>query len=141
MQTANPNVLALDYGERRVGVAVASTIARLPRPLPALPQNPEFWQQLTKLVSQEGIAAIVIGLPRGLNGQETAQTSLARAFAAEVEQKVAMPVHLQDEAVTSAQAEAELKARGKSFDKGMIDSLAAVYILEDYLQSTGVRHG
>jgi putative holliday junction resolvase len=135
MQTATRNLLALDYGERRVGVAIASVVARLPRPLPALPQNPNFWELLTKLIQQEEVSTIIVGLPRGLEGQETAQTALARAFAAKVETKFGLPVYLQDEALTSVKAGIELISRGKQFDKGMVDSLSAVYILDDYLKA------
>ena len=136
MQTATDSLLALDYGERRVGVAIASVVARLPRPLPALPYDNEFWGALATLIHNEEVSAVIIGLPRGLSGQETAQTALARAFATEVETKLGLPVHMQDEALTSVKAGVELMSRGKQFDKGMVDSLSALYILDDYLQSS-----
>lgn len=140
MQTAISNILGLDYGERRIGVAVANTIARLPQPLQAIQQSSRVWEDLQAIIEAETINACVVGLPRNLTGNDTAQTESARAFAKELEERMKLPVSLQDEALTSVQAEAELTARGKRFDKDMIDSLAAVYILEDYLQENRERN-
>jgi putative Holliday junction resolvase len=112
---------------------VANTLARLPRPLKAVEQSDKVWEELTAIVEAEAIHVCVVGLPRNLTGDDTAQTGLARAFAKELEERMKLPVYLQDEALTSVRAEAELAARGKQYDKGMVDSLAAVYILEDYL--------
>ena len=75
----------------------------------------------------------MIGLPRGLDGQETAQTMTVRAFGTMLGKALKLPVHWQDEALTSVQAASELEQRGKAYRKADIDSLAAVYILEDYL--------
>lgn len=131
---ADATVLALDVGERRIGVAVASTVARLARPLTTLQHTVDIWEQVQKLVKTEHARAICVGLPRNLNGQHTPQTALAEAFARELKTKLHIPVYLQDEAVTSRQAEAELRARGKPYAKGDIDALAATYILEDFLR-------
>ncbi|MDB5185929.1 MAG: putative Holliday junction resolvase [Candidatus Saccharibacteria bacterium] len=127
------NVLALDVGERRIGVAVASLFARLPHPLVTLDNNDTFWNKLGQLITTEQVSVLVVGLPRGMSGQETAQTAYARDFARELESRVNLPVHLQDEALTSRQAEAELIATKKPYSKGDIDALAATYILSDFL--------
>lgn len=134
MQTPPPkSILALDVGEKRIGIARASTEARLAQPLATLDHNENIWQTLAELVRNYQADTVVIGLPRGLDGQETAQTHTAREFASALEDHLQVAVYLQDEAVTSAQAEAELVARGKPYQKGDIDALAATYILEDYL--------
>ncbi len=77
---------------------------------------------------------VVVGLPRGLDGQETGQTAAARQFCAKVEALPGITAHLQDEAVTTKQAESELRARGRPYSREEVDSLAAVYILEDFLR-------
>jgi putative transcription antitermination factor YqgF len=79
---------------------------------------------------------MVVGLPRGLDGQETSQTTYSRQFADELGQHLGQTVKivLQDEAVTSAKAIAELDAAKKHYAKGDVDALAATYILEDYLR-------
>lgn len=126
--------LALDVGRARIGLALANSVARLASPLPALPNGDGYLQTLRELVTENRIDTIVVGLPRGLDGQETEQTGYVRAFVANLEQSLQLPVVLQDEAVTSVKAEAELRSRKKAnHTKGDIDSLSAVYILEDFL--------
>ena len=127
------NLLALDVGDRRVGVAVASMQARLPQVLTTLQRGPEFWQQLLAILDNEQIGQIVIGLPTGLNGQTTGQTDATHLFVEELKQHTDLPTSLQDEALSSVRAKEELQKRGKDYVKGDVDALAATYILEDYL--------
>jgi len=133
MPATHNTILSLDVGEKRVGVAMASLIARLPSPLVTLERNDQFFQALKDLIAAEDAGMLVIGLPRGLSGQETGQTQAIHAFIAELKEHVDLAIHLQDEAVTSAQAETELQKRGKIYSRGDIDALAATYILEDFL--------
>jgi putative Holliday junction resolvase len=74
-------------------------------------------------------------LPRGLDGQSTSQTSATEKFVDQLRGQVSLPIHLQDEALTSKQAEAELRSRGAGHAKADIDALAATYILQDFLTS------
>ncbi len=132
--TAHPkSVLALDVGAKRVGVAVASWAARLPRPLVTLDQGDNFFAQLQEIIENEEVGALVVGLPRGLDGQRTQQTKATEDFVAELRKQIDLPIHLQDEALTSKQAETELGGLQPLRDKGKIDALAATYILEDFL--------
>lgn len=133
MPATTRSVLALDVGEQRVGVAVASLAARLPRPLVTLKRDSTFFKELQNIIDTENVEALAVGFPRGLGGQHTAQTQTVEAFAAELRKHCGVPIHFQDEAVTSKQAEAELEARGKPYARGDIDALAATYILEDFL--------
>lgn len=134
MQTHQASsVLALDVGEKRIGVARASFPALLPRPLKTLTHTKQIFHDIVQLVTEERAVALVVGLPRGLDGQETAQTRSVELFGHELEQHLNIPLYWQDEAVTSRQAEEELTRRGKPFVKGDIDALAATYILEDFL--------
>jgi putative Holliday junction resolvase len=126
-------VLALDVGAKRIGVAAASLQARLPHPLITLQWNDDFWAALQSIAEVEGAQTLVVGFPRGLQGQHTAQTAAIEQFVQELKQHFALPIHLQDEALTSKHAEAELRARGRQYDKGDVDALAASYILEDWL--------
>ncbi|HVX47863.1 MAG TPA: Holliday junction resolvase RuvX [Candidatus Saccharimonadales bacterium] len=133
MPATHNSILALDVGDKRVGVAVASVVARLPRPLVTVMRGKDCLKELSDIIDKEDAGEIVVGLPRGLDGQPTAQTEATESFVAELKKSIDLPVHLQDEAVTSRQAEAELNARGQSYEKGDIDALAATYILEDFL--------
>ena len=127
------SILGLDVGAQRIGVAIASLEARLPRPLTTLQAGGSLLAALKDIITTENIESLVIGLPRGLNGQHTEQTKAVEVFADDLGSHCDLPIHFQDEAVTSKQAEAELQARGKDYQRGDIDALAATYILEDFL--------
>ena len=135
MTSTTQAVLALDVGERRIGVAVASLEARIANPLSTLDRQDEgdIFTRINSLVQQHQAHAVVVGLPRGMAGQETAQTISTRNFAATLEKSITIPVYMQDEAGTSLAAEAELKKIKKPYQKGDIDKLAATYILSDWL--------
>lgn len=137
MQTSVATILALDVGAQRIGVARANTIARIASPLTTLQHTKQVFDDIADLLRQEQADELVVGLPRGLDGQETDQTRSVRRFVEDLQQHIAMPVHFQDEALTSVKAEAELTARKKPFAKGDIDALAATYILSDYLDQKG----
>ncbi len=133
------SVLALDVGSARIGVAVASLSARLPQPLTTLPNNDDVFDRLEAIVKDEGVTVLVVGLPRGLEGQSTGQTKDTTAFTEQLKSRFSLPVHLQDEALTSQQATAELEARGKDYKREDVDALAAVYILGDWLGENTVK--
>jgi len=142
-QAPNPSLLALDVGAKRVGVAIASLAARLPRPLITLQRDDTLFPTLQTIAEVEGVNKLIVGFPRGLQGQHTQQTEAIEAFVVELKQHFALPVQLQDEALTSKHAEDELRMRGTPYEKEDIDSLAATYILEDYLKEfkEKVAHG
>lgn len=133
------NFMALDFGDKRIGVAIAHGEVRLPRPLVTIQNDQHLWEEVQRLVAENQIGTVVVGLPRGLDGQATVQTHKAEAFMQEVRHRTKLPVHAQDEAVTSVKAEAELEFRGKPYAKGSIDALAATYILEDFLNERRVH--
>jgi putative Holliday junction resolvase len=130
------SVLALDVGHVRVGVAQARSDLRMAIPLTTLARNDDdFWSQLQQLLTQNEVSEIVIGLPRGLDGQETDQTRAVQAFGSELTGKINLPIIWQDEALTSVKAESILRSQGKPYKKGDIDALAASLILTDYLET------
>lgn len=129
------SLIALDVGEKRIGVAVAGMVARLPRPLGILQQSPHTLEKLMTLIDEHNAGGIVIGLPRNLDGDDTPQTAYVRDFGRRLETMVDIPVYWVDEALTSRQAEMEYASRKIKPQKGDIDSLAACYILSDFLQT------
>lgn len=133
MLSSSQAIIALDVGAKRIGVASANPIARIAHPLITLDHTEDILNRLAVLAAQEQAAMVVIGLPRGMAGQETDQTRTVKAFGSQVEEHLGLPIYWQDEAVTSRKAEEELVSRGKPFVKGDIDALAATYILEDFL--------
>jgi putative Holliday junction resolvase len=134
--TAIETVIGLDVGSVRTGVAVGNSVARIARPLATLDTN-NFATQFAVIVAQEKPTVVVVGLPRNLSGDATAQTAFVQEFVRE--HLAGQTIVWQDEAVTSQQAEAELTKRGKPFSKGDIDALAASYILQDYLDTMPVH--
>lgn len=126
-------VLALDVGERRIGVARANMIARLPEPLTTVPNDEGILTVIQTLVKDNKAGQLVVGRPRNQQGEETNQTRAVEAFVAKLEAVLDIPIAWQDESVTSVKAEAELQQRGGVTSKGDIDALAATYILDDYL--------
>lgn len=123
-------IMALDYGEARIGVALASSIARLPRPFTTLANSVEVFDQIVALVAQEDVGLVIVGLPRTLDGGYSQQTYAAEAFAHKLAERLDVPVEMADETLTSVDAETSLA--GKRHDKGAIDALAATYILDRY---------
>lgn len=127
-------LLALDVGERRIGVAIATVQARIASPLTTLQRSESSAHDIQHLIDQHQAIGLVVGLPRGLDGQHTAQTTAVEAFKAGLDQALSVTLYWQDEAVTSRQAEEELEARGKPYKKEAIDALSATYILEDFMR-------
>jgi putative Holliday junction resolvase len=125
--------MALDVGGVRIGVALADAELKFANPLTTLTNDEQLWGALSALIQENQVETVVVGLPRSLQGHETPQTQICRAFAKDVSERLKIAVVLQDEAATSVKAEAELRSRGKPYEKADIDALAATYILEDYL--------
>ena len=126
-------ILALDVGGVRIGVAMADAELKFANPLTTLINNEAIWDALSALIQENQVQKVVVGLPRSLQGNETPQTQICREFAESLSERLQIAVALQDEAATSVKAEAELRSRGKHYEKADIDALAATYILEDYL--------
>lgn len=135
VQNPNARIVALDIGGKRIGVASANVVARLAAPLKTLEVTDSIIEDIRQLLAQETASAVVLGLPRGMQGQETEQTKTVEAFGKQLEQAISIPLYWQDEAMTSKLSEAKLNASKKSYSKGEIDALAAAYILEDFLAS------
>ena len=126
-------ILALDVGGVRIGVAMADSELKFANPLMTLTNDEHIWEALAALIEANDVKTAVVGLPRSLQGHETPQTQICRNFAKSLSERLKIAVALQDEATTSVKAEAELRSRGKPYEKADIDALAATYILEDYL--------
>ena len=128
-----PRVLALDYGSARCGVAVSDPTGTLATPLePVLRANTRKGiARLATVVRSSEASRVVVGLPLGLSGADTAQTSEAREFAARLAEAVDVPVELYDERFTTRIAQRSGSAATSE------DSRAAAVLLEDWLASHG----
>lgn len=132
----NPNarIVALDVGSKRIGVASANVVARLASPLQTLEVSDGIVDDIIELLAQQTASALVVGLPRGMQGQDTAQTEAIRQFVAKLKPQISLPIYWQDEALTSHLSKLELKSKKGQHSKAAVDALAATYILEDYLE-------
>lgn len=126
------SLIALDVGEKRIGVAVADTSVRIAVPFVTLDVDGTELKEIALLAVREQADVIVVGYPRNQSGEPTAQTRYAENFAEQL--KDIAPVEFQDESLTSVMAEQQLKALGKPYNKGEIDARAAAIILQDYLE-------
>lgn len=136
-------VLGIDYGARRIGLALSEATATLASPWRMLhrpPSEAETMRILIDVITQlqrhdDGLEAIVVGWPRRLDGTPTDQTPIVEAFAKSLKQKVDVPVVLQDERLSSTEAESRLARREKDWRKRkqQLDAAAAAVILQDYL--------
>ena len=129
-------VLALDVGEKRIGVARADSSTRIAVPVGYITVDGSEWQEIAKIARLNNTNFFVIGLPRSNEGNETAQSLYVRQFAKRLTEKVpGARIRLQDESLTSVVAEDRLKARGKRYERGDIDAEAAAIILQDFLEN------
>ncbi len=127
------NILAIDVGSKRVGLAISRTDIRMATPLLTLEEPDNFVNDLIKIIKDNDISKIVVGLPRGLDSQDTDQTKYVKEFVSKLENVIDLEIIYQDEALTSVKAEEELTNRNRPYSKSDVDKLAACYILEDYL--------
>jgi putative Holliday junction resolvase len=136
-------VLAVDYGERRVGLAVSDPTGTLARPLPALVRRrgrrPPV-QRIAELARAEGVSEIVVGWPLDLEGEEGPRAREVRAFAEALAQRTGLPVRLWDERLTTVRAQRTLRESGarpsERRRKSRADEIAACWILQAYLDAS-----
>ena len=138
-------ILGIDMGRRRVGLAISDPTATLARPLATL--TIEGTSALNRVVNEverlsaeaDGLGAVVVGLPARLDGSATEQTAEVAAFITQLRTRITIPVHQEDERLTSREAESRLARRERDWRKrkAQLDAAAAAIILQDYLD----RHG
>jgi putative Holliday junction resolvase len=124
-------VLALDYGSARCGCALSDPTGTLATPIDPIerPATRRGFARVTELVRERGVERVVVGLPLGLSGADTAQTRETRAFADRLAGAVAVPVEMYDERFTTAIAARAGDGRASASE----DSRAAAVLLEDWL--------
>jgi putative holliday junction resolvase len=139
-------VLAFDFGERRIGVAVSDPTRTIASPLTTLTRRPGKrppWPEIQRIVKEQEVAEVVIGLPLDLAGEERDWSREVRAFGADLTRRTGLPVHWVDERMTSVLAERAVRdiglKRSQLHRKERIDAAAASIILQTYLRQAGTR--
>ena len=138
-------VLGVDFGRKRIGLALSDATGMLARPWKtiAAPGGParvaaDLAREIEALSREaDGLAAVVLGLPRRLSGEPNEQTPLVEALAAALTSLIDVPLILQDERLSSHEAESRLALREKDWRvrKQKLDAAAAAIILQDYLDT------
>lgn len=127
--------LAIDYGTKRLGLAISDPDHKFAVPWQVLTE-PETWlTKLPTLCAQKEVTRVVIGSPKNLKGQDTASTERMQKFKTELEKVLTLPIDTVDERLSTVHALGQQRAAGVSQKKGRatIDALAASHILEAYL--------
>jgi putative Holliday junction resolvase len=135
-------VLAVDSGERRVGLAISDETRLLARPLVVLRRDTatgHLLQQLAAIVDREGVTQIIVGLPLNADGSEGRQARRARVFAGLLARTLPAPVAVWDERLSSREAEDVIRQQGRSprrvRERGALDAVAAAVFLQQYLDA------
>src|SRR5690554_4091367 len=97
----NRNILGLDVGEVRVGVALAGTIAKIPRPVVTLIRDDKIFSNIKEIADHEKADTIVVGVPRNMSGQETSQSNTIRQFADKLKEDTDLEIIFADETLSS----------------------------------------
>jgi len=139
--------LAIDLGARRIGLAISDASGVLARPLEVIEASgPAQLARVTEAIrriaaEEDGLGAVVVGLPRRLDGTPNEQTAAVTAFVDALRARVELPVALQDERLSSVEAESRLARRDRDWRsrKKRLDAAAAAVILQDYLDAVGQK--
>ena len=137
-----PRILGVDYGERRIGLAISDPLGMIAQPLPTVTRRrgkrPPV-AEIAGIAVEREAEAIVVGLPLDEHGDENRWTAEVRAFGDKLGERTSLPVDYIDERMTSARAQRAIRAAGLSRSqrerKDLVDATAAVIILQTHLDS------
>lgn len=132
-------LLAIDYGEKRLGLAISDPNQIISKPLKTiiLSDSQYLYNELEKIISEYEIQKLIIGLPLGMDGKNTQQTSKVEAFKEDLQNKISIPVILFDERLSSVSAKKSLISQGikTGHNKSKIDQTAAAIFLQHFLDT------
>jgi len=129
--------LAIDYGNKRTGLAICDRSETIVSPLTVIQGQNDLLKRIAEIVQAEAVEAIILGLPLNMDDSEGPQAKLTKAFAAKLQAHLDIPIHFQDERLTSFAAKEKLApaelTRKKT--KKRLDAVAAAQILEAFLEN------
>ena len=132
-------ILGIDYGERRVGLALSDPLKIFAKPLITIDRKvtQNYIDEIYKVINKHLVSEVVIGIPLNMKGKDSKQTIIVREFAKELESLISLPIQLLDERLSSKSAKQSLILQNKSPSKykDSIDSIAACLILQEFLDS------
>src|SRR5271169_608685 len=137
-KTAVTRIMAIDYGSRRIGLAVTDELGMTAQGLPTLHRTNKRndLDHLRRAIKQYGVGEIVMGLPLRMSGSTGIQSEKVESFAAQLRARFKLPVHLFDERLTSVEANRVLRETDMSGRRRteVVDQLAAVLILQAFME-------
>jgi len=129
--------LAIDYGEKRVGLAISDPTLTIAQPLETIQYQSQkkLISELLQIIKKYNVVRVVLGLPLTLKGSDSEKTKTVREFGAVLESKLNVPLFFFDERLTSVQAHQIIREFGKkpSMHRAKIDQFAARTLLQTYL--------
>ena len=132
-------VLGLDFGERRIGLALSDPLRIIAKPLTIIDRKKtaDHIYRISEIVSERKITSIVVGLPLTLKGDYSKQTEIVLAFIDQLKSDLQIPIMTIDERLSSVAAEKALQAQAvkTGHNKGRVDETAAAIFLQEYLDS------
>ena len=144
MDETQPRMMGLDVGDRRIGVAVSDGLGLTAQPVLTLVRTNrrQDLRSLARLVRRYSCTQIVVGNPLYMSGDLSPQAAKAQDFAAFLREELKLPVHLWDERLTTTEAHRHLHASGRAGTehRAVIDQVAAVLILQSYLDAQAAGH-
>ena len=131
--------MGLDYGERRIGVALSDPLKIIARPLITIDKKKinDYFSQILEIINNNNVSKVVVGLPLTLKGDNSKQTDDVICFVNKLRVKVQLPIITIDERLSSTAAEKSLRNQGikTGYNKELIDVTAAAIFLQEYLDS------
>jgi putative Holliday junction resolvase len=136
-------IMALDVGDRRIGVAVSDPMGVIARSLEVIVRRTDesAIERISALAREQDVGKIVVGFPRSLSGDVGTQARAVESFAGQLQKVVDVPLILWDERLSTVTAVRLMRERGQSArdSKATIDAVAAAVILQNYLDAQSVR--
>lgn len=136
-------ILGIDYGSRRVGLALSDSNGIIASPLRTIEYQSidDLIVQLKSLVKEHQINSFLVGLPIGMKGQKTEQTKTVESFIGVLKDRFSLPIETEDERLTTVEANRSLREQGlePSREKGAVDATAAAILLQAYLDRKSFR--
>ena len=132
-------ILGLDYGERRIGLALSGPMGIIAKPLAIIDRQKtkDHISRISEIISEKNISSIVVGLPLTMKGSYSQQTEIVLAFIDQLKSDLQIPVMAIDERLSSVAAEKSLQEQNvkTGYEKGRVDETAAAIFLQEYLDS------
>ncbi|QQS34597.1 MAG: Holliday junction resolvase RuvX [Ignavibacteriales bacterium] len=132
-------VLAIDYGIKRIGLALSDPLQLIASPYKSIPNNPGLISELKEIIEEQSVEKIILGFPEHDKGTSTSIVKELQSFKTDLENKTGLEIIFWDETFTSSIAKdrvvASVNKKSRRRDKGLIDSNAAAIILQEFLDS------